>query len=178
MNVLFTLSKVSYLKLKLAQPCRHGQQCYISCLRCLHFYPHSSTVRLHACHMHQNLILCGAWVQTRKNRCHAALCIALARKYQICVTHDMWQKSESGGSSAAVWMCPCISICLSWLTLSGPSAGCVCLPVSACACHLSIIFSMFLISSTGLLHCSVCTNLLSFSIQSTCSSFSPSLLKP
>lgn len=63
----------------------------------------------------------------KKIRCHAALCITLTREYQICVTHDKWQKSESGGFSAAVWMCPCLSICLSWLYFSAPSIGCVCL---------------------------------------------------
>lgn len=133
-------------------------------------------------HMCQNQIsVVHSFRPEKKKRCQVASCITLTGKYQTCVTHDVWQKSgesESWSFSAAVWMCPCLSICLSWLPLSVPSVGSVCLPVPACACHLSIIFSMSFSPSTGLLQCPVWTNFLSFFALCTPSSLSPSLLTP
>lgn len=75
------------------------------------------------------------------------------------VSHMMCEKNQRRLFNCCVNV-PLSSICLSWLSLSVPSVGCFCLPVSACACHLSIIFSMSLSPLNGLLHCPVWTNFL------------------
>lgn len=54
-------------------------------------------------------------------------------------------ESLSGAFSSALWMSPCLSICLSWL-----SKCWLWLPISACAGHLAIIFSVSL--SYGVFH--------------------------
>ncbi len=108
---LCQLSQVNYI-LYLSS----WQRCQVACIRTWFSVVHGSRPEI------------------KNQTYHSALCITSTRKYQICVSHDVWQKSESGGFSTAVWMCPCLSICLSWLSLSVPPVGCVCLPVSACFC--------------------------------------------
>lgn len=59
-----------------------------------------------------------------------------------CCMYRIWQKIsdlchpwrvtelQMWSFSAVVWLCPCLSICLPWLSLSVYPVGCVCLPDS------------------------------------------------
>lgn len=101
----------------------------------------------------------------KKKKCQSDLFITLTRKFQICVGCDVWQ--ESGDSEIRrLFSCSVnvpLSFHLSTLALTVFPLGCVWLPVSECACHLSIIFSMSPSPSTGLLHRPVWILVFSFS---------------
>lgn len=80
------------------------------------------------------------WIRTwfsiahgfRPEKCQDALCITLCHTWRATKTR--------GGFSAAMWMCPCLSICLSWLSLSVLCWLCM----SACFCTFLSPFYHFL----------------------------------
>lgn len=101
---------------------------------------------MHASHMHQKLISCGPRLQTRHTKKDVRLLFGSHWLENIkIVLHKTCDKKQENQESFQL-QCESAPVFPSVYpgSLSVSSVGCVCLPVSACACHLSIIFSMSL----------------------------------